>query len=70
MKSLEWGRPRPEDGEGSTQYTEDLEYTVPEGYIRKSAVLELIKEQSNIDYKNDSIRTILNLGIITTKRES
>lgn len=64
------GRPRPEDGEGSTQYTEDLEYTVPEGYIRKSAVLELIKEQSNIDYKNDSIRTILNLGIITTKRES
>lgn len=64
------GRPRTEPGEGSTDYTKDIAGVQPQGYIRNGVTLDLAREQDRHEYRNGSIINILNLGIITAKRES
>lgn len=63
------GRPRPLPGEGSTDYTKDLENVNDEGYIRKDDYYKLAEDHDNINMKPSDIRRIFYLGIISDKRE-
>lgn len=66
------GRPRPEPGEGSTNYTlslDDNQTVISEGYVKQEDIIKTMEEQDLVSYRETAILTVLNLGIVTENRE-